>query len=126
MISRIFWGFALLVFTFVAYLWCFSVTKGVNIWFVGFNTDVLKFVVVRAPEEMKLSLWSLFHASNAVHVMFALEMVAIIWWTVVVIPAIFIWVLTKLGSPARLPGSFPPAETVSGHGNAHVKSPPAV
>lgn len=110
---------ALFALTVVLYSLNFYMTKGADVGLVAVNADILQFIATRASSTP--DLWVHFKASGLSQVMFALELFIILH----VILSSLSWAIASASSP-RLPGSFPPAETVSGHGNAHVKSPPAV
>ena len=111
----------LFLLTLILYSYHFYITKGADVGLIAVNADILQFIANRASPAS--DLWVHFRASGLAQVMFALELFIILH----VILTSLSWALVS-ASPARLPGSFPPAghSAPLGHGDAHAKAPGAV
>ena len=119
LVVRFFGRVAVFLLTLILYSYHFYMTKGADVGLIAVNADILQFIANRASSTS--DLWIHFRASGLANVMFGVELFIFLYLFFSLIG----WAIAS-AAPVQLPGSFPPTETVSGHGNAKVKSPPVV
>lgn len=120
-VVRFFSRVAVFLLTLILYSYHFYITRGADIGLIAVNADILQFIANRASSTS--DLWVHFRASGLANVMFGIELFIFLYLFFSLIG----WAIST-ATPARLPGSFPPAghSAPLGHGDAHAKAPGAV